>query len=578
MTANVKITPMLQQYLEIKEQHKDTILFYRMGDFYEMFFDDAEIASKILGITLTSRNKKSDTVKVPMCGIPFHAVQGYLAKLVKAGKRVAICEQVENPAEAKGIVKREVVRIVSPGVVTDDGLLDDKTSNYVCALNRKEHKGQILYGISFLEASTGEFLIGEFTEDNNAHSTVLDQLTRLTPSEILINQEKEQEISKLLDDARVLLPGLCVTHRPASLYSQSDLHELLLDHFGVSTLDGFGCSNFTQGIIAAGVLYNYLQETQKTSLDHIARLTPINLETVLQIDDSSRRNLELTQTIVGGKREGSLLQVMDETCTPMGARMLKNNLLFPLQNPDHINRRLAAVSYFYQNSGQRRQLRDLLRTVYDLERLTSRMILGSGNARDMLAMKLSLEQLPPIRQILTAIAVENIKDIEAELDPLTDLFSLIETAINPEAPVTIRDGNLIKEGYNDELDELIAIQRDGKKTIAALELSERQQSGIAKLKIGFNKVFGYYFEVSKIHADAIPEHYIRKQTLVNAERFITPELKKFEEKSLEPRTEDSNLSTKSLPVYENSSLYIANVSCIPHASWPDSTFFVTLQP
>lgn len=532
MTTDMKLTPMLQQYLEIKEQHKDTILFYRMGDFYEMFFEDAEIASKILSITLTSRNNKSDAPKVPMCGIPFHAAQGYLAKLVQAGRRVAICEQVENPAEAKGIVKREVVRIISPGVVTEDGLLDDKSNNYICALSRKEHGGQILYGISFLEATTGEFFVGEFFDETGSAEAILDQLTRLTPSEILISDSEIDNCHDLLDNARLLLPALCVTRQPASLFQFSSLREQLLNHFGVSTLDGYGCTSFTQGIIAAGVLFNYLLDSQKTSLTHIIRLTPLSIETVLQIDDASRRNLELTQTIIGGKREGSLLSVLDETCTPMGARMLKNNLLFPLQDLGRINSRLAAVSFFYQNSGHRRNLRELLSTVYDLERLTSRMILGTGNGRDMLAMKHSIGQLPKILQIISTVEVERVRKIADELDPLENLHKLIESSINPEAPITLRDGNLIREGYHEELDELIAIQRDGKQTIARLEMSERESSGIAKLKVGFNKVFGYYFEVSKLQAENIPDHYIRKQTLVNAERFITPELKEFENKIL----------------------------------------------
>jgi len=532
MTTNMKVTPMLQQYLEIKEQHKDTILFYRMGDFYEMFFDDAEIASKILGITLTSRNNKSDTPKVPMCGIPYHAAQGYLAKLVKAGRRVAICEQVENPAEAKGIVRREVVRIISPGVVTEDGLLDDKSSNYVCALTYKNQGSQVLYGISFLEASTGEFMVGEFLEDADSENSMLDQLTRLTPSEILINEDEMASLTHLLDNTRLLLPGVCITPQPASLFQLSPLREKLLVHFGVSTLDGYGCANMSQGIIAAGVVFSYLEETQKASLAHISRLAPINLETILQIDDSSRRNLELTQTIIGGKREGSLLSVLDETSTPMGARMLKNNLLFPLQDQLRVKRRLAAVSYLFENSGQRRQIRELLNTVYDLERLTSRMILGSGNARDMLAMKQSLGQLPGVLDTISTIDVQHIHDIGQEIDSLEDLYCGIDAAINPEAPATLRDGNLIREGYHEELDELITIQRDGKQTIARLELSERERTGIAKLKVGFNKVFGYYFEVSKLHVENIPEHYIRKQTLVNAERFITPELKEFENKVL----------------------------------------------
>ncbi len=532
MTATLKLTPMLQQYLEIKEQHKDAILFYRMGDFYEMFFDDAEVASKILGITLTSRNSKNDAHKVPMCGIPFHAAQAYLAKLVKAGRRVAICEQVENPAEAKGIVKREVIRIISPGVVTDDGLLDDKSNNYVCALTRKEHSGRLLYGMSFLDASTGEFLTGEFYDAQTTGDTILDQLTRLTPSEILVSSKDVETLQPLLDDVQILLPGVCITQRSASLFHQPSLEALLHEHFSVTTLDGFGCSGFTQGVIAAGVLLDYILETQKAAIDHIAQLTPLDLEAILQIDDSSRRNLELTQTIIGGKREGSLLSVLDHTCTPMGARMLKHNLLFPLRETHRINLRLQAVSHLYKNSDVRKKLRELLDTVYDMERLTSRMILGSGNGRDMLAMKQSLGQLPAIHQLAGQCNIPKLQSISEELDQLTDLYTLLDEAVNTEAPITLRDGNLIKEGYNSELDELISIQRDGKQTILQLERTEREATGITKLKVGFNKVFGYYFEMSKLHSEKVPEHYIRKQTLVNAERFITPELKEFESKVL----------------------------------------------
>ncbi len=532
MTANLKLTPMLQQYLEIKEQHNDTILFYRMGDFYEMFFEDAEIASKILGITLTSRNNKSDAPKVPMCGIPFHAAQTYLAKLVKAGRRVAICEQVENPAEAKGIVKREVVRIISPGVVTEDGLLDDKSNNYVCALARKEHAGQVLHGISFLDASTGDFLAGEFTQEEKNNESIIDQLTRLTPSEILICSNDVNVHARLLKDITILLPEVCITERPDSRYQLATILEQLQDHFGVTTLDGFGCGGFTQGLIAAGVLLDYIIETQKTNVSHIAKLQPLNLDTILQIDDSSRRNLELTQTIIGGKREGSLLSVLDHTCTPMGARMLKQNLLSPLQDEKRINNRLSAVSFLFNNSGPRQQLRQLLDSVYDIERLTSRMILGLGNGRDMLALKQSIKQLPEIRAIIQPVRIEKLQNIAEDLEPLADIHQLLEDSINTEAPVTLRDGNLIREGYNNELDELISIQRDGKQTILKLENQERESSGIAKLKVGFNRVFGYYFEVSKLHADKLPDHYIRKQTLVNAERFITPELKEFEGKVL----------------------------------------------
>jgi len=532
MTATLKLTPMLQQYLEIKEQHKDTILFYRMGDFYEMFFDDAEVASKILGITLTSRNNKSDAPKVPMCGVPFHAAQSYLAKLVQAGKRVAICEQVENPAEAKGIVRREVVRIVSPGVITDDGLLDDKENNYVCSICCDTSGNRTTFGVSFLDATTGEFLVGEFCEEAPNGDHVLDQLTRLTPSELLISDKDSELLDELVETAQLLLPGLCVTKRSASLFHRASQEQQLLEHFAVTTLDGFGCSGYSQGIIAAGVLLDYIVETQKSAIDHISKLIPLDLETILQIDDSSRRNLELTQTIIGGKRDGSLLSVMDQTCTPMGARLLKQNLLFPLQDLQRINARLDAVEFLYKNPNLRDELRKQLDSVYDIERLTSRMILGSGNGKDMLALQHSLARLPELRVTLQQCPTDKLSELHQHLDPLADLFDLLDSSINPEAPITLRDGNLIREGYNAELDELIAIQRDGKQTILQLESSEREATGIAKLKVGFNKVFGYYFEVSKLHSDSVPEHYIRKQTLVNAERFITPELKEFESKVL----------------------------------------------
>jgi DNA mismatch repair protein MutS len=532
MTTMTQLTPMLQQYLEIKGQHEDTILFYRMGDFYEMFFDDAIVASKILGITLTSRNKKSDAVQVPMCGIPYHAAQTYLAKLIKAGRRVAICEQTEVPSEAKGIVKREVVRIISPGVITDDLLLDDKSNNYICSLVVKEAGGQRLYGTSFLDVSTGEFLVGEYTDKSETGEVILDQLTRLMPSELLISAKERDSLDYLIRQLCILIPGVCITERDSPTYHADAAEELLFDHFGVVTLDGFGCGRFSSGIIAAGALLDYVRETQKTAIDHIEKLSPLDTNSILHIDDSSRRNLELTQTIVGGQRQGSLLSVLDHTCTPMGARLLKHNLLFPLQDKNRIIQRLDAVTFFFKNSIARKELRNLLEHVYDLERLNSRMILGSGNGRDMLAMKRSLASLPAIHTLLAECNTRKLIDIREQFDTLTDLYELLERSVHHEAPVTLRDGHLIKSGYNEELDELVLLLRDGKKLILDLESKERAATGIAKLKIGFNKVFGYFIEVSKIQAEKVPDNYIRKQTLVNAERFITPELKEFENKVL----------------------------------------------
>ncbi|MEN8199366.1 MAG: DNA mismatch repair protein MutS [Thermodesulfobacteriota bacterium] len=532
MTKAPKITPMLRQYLDIKEEHQDAILFYRMGDFYEMFFDDAVVASKILGITLTSRNNKADANRVPMCGIPFHAAPGYLAKLVKAGKRVAICEQTEDPAQAKGIVRREVIRVVSPGVVTDEQILDDKDNLYVASLACREKGDESLFGISFLDLSTGSFLVGEFTEEQGKTETILDQLTRMTPAELLVSEEETGSLDALISTAQTLLPGLCVTRRPAPHFHRKSCEELLTEHFQVTNLAGFGCSTFRQGIIAAGVLLAYIQETQKAEIGHIEKLTPIDLDQILQIDDSSRRNLELTQTIIGSNREGSLLSVLDQTSTPMGARMLKQEILFPLQDVERINGRLSGVQFLHQHAETRSHFRDLLAAIYDMERLNSRMVLGSGNGRDMLALKQSLAKLPPIKELLLDCDSPLIKNLGEELDILDDLYQLVEQAIHDEAPITLREGRLIKQGYNEELDELLHIQRDGKQLILALETKEREATGIAKLKVGFNKVFGYFIEVSKIQADKVPESYIRKQTLVNAERFITPELKEFETKVL----------------------------------------------
>ncbi len=530
MTRPVKLTPMMQQYLEIKDANQNSILFYRMGDFYEMFFDDAHIASKILGITLTSRNNKGDSAKVPMCGIPYHAAQSYIAKLVKAGHRVAICEQTEDPAQAKGIVKREVIRTISPGVVTDDQLLDDKSNNYVAAVARVATADNVTFGLSFLDCSTGKFLVGEYGETADQYENVIDQLARMTPAELLIDCEDREKLAALLQEIENYLPEICVTERNSDGFHLQSCKEMLLDHFKVMNFSGFGCDTMKSGLIAAGVLLDYVKEMQQTSIAHIEKLSPIDLGSYLIIDDSSRRNLELTQTIIGGTREGSLLSVVDKTSTPMGARLLKDSILFPLQDVQQINDRLDAVSFLYKNNSLRKQIREALGSVYDLERLNSRMVLGSGNGRDMLAMKQSLTRLPVLKKLGEQCKTRQFQHIVSQFETLGEIHDLLENAIHEEPPVTLRDGNLIKEGYNQELDELIYILRDGKQLILNLEAQERERSGIPKLKIGYNKVFGYYLEVSKVHSEKIPENYIRKQTLVNAERFITPELKEFENK------------------------------------------------
>ena len=532
MTTIVKMTPMLQQYLEIKAQHPDAILFYRMGDFYEMFFEDAITASKILGIALTSRSSKEEENRIPMCGVPFHSSSGYLAKLVTAGHRVAICEQTEDPASARGLVKREVVRILTPGVVTDSQVLDDRSNNYVCSLVVSRHPKSATYGLCFLDVSTGRCLVGQTGDDSADGHLVLDQITRLAPAEILINAQDKNSLAALVRSISALLPGVCFTERTSRCYSLQEATESLYEHFRVVTLDGFGCGCLTSGIPAAAVLIEYVRETQKAAINHIEKLTPLELSTFLQIDDASRRNLELTQTIIGGRREGSLLAVLDQTCTPMGARLMKHNVLFPLQDIAQIEERLDAVSFFHQNNAAREQLRTILDRIYDLERLNGRIVLGSCNGRDLLALRDSISILPQCVETLTSCGTAVVDRLAAGIDPLVDIHGLLEAAIHHEAPLSVREGNLIREGFNAELDELIHIQRDGKQMILAVEARERERSGIPKLKIGFNRVFGYYLEVSKIHCDKVPEDYIRKQTLVNAERFITPELKEFESKVL----------------------------------------------
>ena len=538
--TKLKITPMLRQYLAIKEQHQDAILFYRLGDFYEMFFDDAVVASKVLGITLTSRNSKDDENRIPLCGVPHHAASSYLAKLVNSGYRVAVCEQVEDPSEAKGVVKREVVRVVSPGVVTEDQILDEKANRYLACVFRKD-----VWGVSFIDISTGEFLVAEHEEE----SGLVDELTRMAPAELLVADDGDDP-----EDILSQLDAVCLTRRPASIFHRENAREALLDHFQVSNLAGFGCDHMRAGINAAGALLSYLQDTQKTALGHIEKLTVIDPENVLVVDDSSRRNLELIQTIVGGNREGSLLATLDMTVTPLGARLLKKNLLFPLRDSLEINRRLDTVEFLHggnefspasltslgidnfspgrKNLGNLREaLRETLAGVYDVERLNSRVVLGSANARDLTALKLSLASLPRLRE-LAAGTRGILKDDSAQLDILADVHGLLEESIREDSPVSLRDGKLIKRGCSEELDELVSILTDGKKHILALEAKERERTGIAKLKIGFNRVFGYYLEISRGQLDNVPENYIRKQTLVNAERFITPELKDFESRVL----------------------------------------------
>jgi len=519
---------MLQQYMEIKSSHEDAILFYRMGDFYEMFFDDAVLAAKILGITLTSRSSKNAENKIPMCGIPYHAASSYLAKLVKAGHRVAVCEQVEDPRTVKAgkIVKREVVRVVTPGVTTDEQLLDDKSNRYLSTIFLSSDKSNVTYGVAHLDISTGEFLVSEHDDLDG----LLDELTRMAPAELLVEDSEEENGQKVIATIMAFLPNLCLTRRPEHTFYLETARETLLEHFETLNLAGFGCEHMRAGISAAGALLHYVLETQKTACSHIEKLIPVILEDVLIVDEPSRRNLELAQTIVGGSRKGSLLDTLDYTSTPMGARLLKRRLLFPLRNADQIRARLEGVEVLYTDSRLRESLLGLLTDVYDLERLNSRVVLGNANPRDLLAIRNTLAQLPEIKNLFSEVKNGILHQIVSELNELPEIRTLLEKCIREDAPITLREGKIVKDGFHPELDELMAIQRDGRGMILALEAKERERTGIAKLKIGFNKVFGYFLEVSRGQLANVPDYFIRKQTLVNAERFITPDLKEFESK------------------------------------------------
>jgi DNA mismatch repair protein MutS len=528
MTKTPKITPMLQQYMEIKSSHEDAILFYRMGDFYEMFFEDAVLAAKVLGITLTSRSSKNAENKIPMCGVPYHAASSYLAKLVKAGHRVAVCEQVEDPRLVKAgkIVKREVARIVTPGVTTDEQLLDDKSNRYLSAIFLSSDKSGVAYGASYLDISTGEFLVSEY-EDLEG---LLDELTRMAPAELLIEESEKESVQEAIAAVMDFLPDICLTRRPEHIFHLETARETLLEHFETLNLAGFGCEDMKAGISAAGALLQYILETQKTACSHIEKLIPVILEDVLIVDEPSRRNLELAQTIVGGSRKGSLLDTLDYTSTPMGARLLKRRLLFPLRDVAQICARLQGVEVLHSDSRLRESLLNLLAEVYDLERLNSRVVLGSANPRDLVAIRNSLTQLPAIKNLFSEVKDGILQEIASGLNELPDIKNLLEESIRDDAPLTLREGKIIKEGFNAELDELMAILRDGRGLILALETKERERTGIANLKIGFNKVFGYFLEVSRGQLANVPDYFIRKQTLVNAERFITPDLKEFESK------------------------------------------------
>jgi DNA mismatch repair protein MutS len=511
-------TPMIKQYLSIKEQYPDTILFYRMGDFYEMFFEDAQLASRVLEITLTSRNKNEES-PVPMCGVPHRAAQGYIARLIDNGYKVAVCDQIEDAAKAKGLVKRDVVRVITPGMVIENELLDARANNYVLAICCKDDS----YGISYLDISTGDFRLTESKDS----ASIVEEIQRISPSEVLLSESAEKE--PLYLPVIGILSEVATSSLNNRAFEYRRSYERLTDQFKTLSLEGFGCETMQAGICAAGALIYYVSETQKQKLAHLSRIETYQLDKYLLIDELSRQNLELTKNIRTGSRRATLLGILDRTATAMGARLLANWMRYPLIDLDPVRLRHNAVEELKKDIQNRRSIRENLKSVSDLERIGSKIVMGHANARDLVALKRSLVMLPDMWTLLSELKAALFTPPE-KLDRLNMLAELIEQSIREDAPPTINEGGIIKNGHNSELDELVQISRDGKGWLARMEVREREATGINTLKVRYNKVFGYYIEVPKSRSESVPVNYVRKQTLVNAERYITDELKSFEMK------------------------------------------------
>lgn len=516
MTNN--LTPMMKQYMQTKEEYKDCILFYRLGDFYEMFFDDALTASKELEITLTGKNCGLEE-RAPMCGIPYHAVDSYLNRLVSKGYKVAICEQVEDPKTAKGIVKREVIRVVTPGTNLDTQGLDETKNNYIMCIVYMADR----YGLSVADVTTGEYLVTEL----DSQTKLMDELYKFMPSEIVCNEAFY--MSGLdLDDLKNRL-HMAIYSLEAWYFDDALCRETLQEHFKVASLEGIGLSDCECGMIASGALLKYLEETQKNSLSHMSRLTRYATGNYMVLDSATRRNLELVETLREKQKRGSLLWVLDKTKTAMGARTLRKYVEQPLIDKESIVKRLDAVAELKDNAICREEIREYLNPVYDLERLVGKITYQSANPRDLIAFQSSLSMLPSVKCILKDMESDLLKEIYEELDPLEELCDLVGRAIQEEPPLAMKEGGIIKDGYNEEVDRLRKAKSEGKNWLADLETKEREKTGIKNLRIRYNKVFGYYLEVTNSFKDLVPDYYTRKQTLANAERYIIPELKELED-------------------------------------------------
>ncbi len=521
-----KLTPAMMQFSRFKQKYPDCILFFRMGDFYETFYEDAAICSRVCGIALTSRSKGDNPI--PLAGVPYHAVDGYLKKMLQAGYKVAVCEQVEDPKTAKGVVKRDIVRIVTPGTLTDDILLDAKKDNFLCALGLGTKSGA---AISWVDISTGHFFVQHVLEEK-----LLDELLRLSPAECLLADGRgelfEAETKKFTADIAQLTTAV-VTERPAWYFDPYQAKQRLLKHFGTATLEGFGIKDGNDGLIApAGAIIEYLNETQRTTLGHIQSLKKVDRKKFLEIDQTSLQSLEILRTIRTESRRGSLLDCLDETLTGMGARKFRNWLCMPLCDLSTIELRQDAVEELKSSDTKLSEIRMLLSQIADTERIAARISTFRATPRDLLALAATLHQIPQLRQILQTFGAGLLLQLAQRCDSMDDLADLLESAIEPDSPPHLRDGGVIRTGFSEELDALRSVSRDGRTWLRNYQKTQIEQTGISNLKIGYNKVFGYYIEVGHSSAHKVPANYVRKQTIKNAERYITDELKSYETKAL----------------------------------------------
>jgi len=522
-----KLTPMMQRYMEVKREHPEAILLFRMGDFYELFHEDAQTAARVLGLTLTSRDKGSAN-PTPMAGFPYHQLDSYLRKLIQSGFRAAVCEQVEDPKLAKGLVKREVTRVVTPGTLTEDSLLDPRENNFLATVILEKERA----GIAWLELSTGRFLL---TEVDGA--VLFDEIARIKPAECLIS-DGQRDFPGLTNLKQ--LPGMLVVERPAWSFAREKCRQRLLDQFELRTLEGFDIDESILGVTAAGALLEYVQETQRGTLGHIVRLEAYRRNSTLIIDEATRRSLELTRTLRENKRDGSLLDILDQTVSPMGARLLGETLSNPLTDIAVLNERLDAVEEFSSDAVLCQEIQELLKKTYDLQRLTARIATGRAGPRDLSCLEGTLGILPRLKARIAGRRTELVRRLESTIDLCDDIRGDIAGILVDDPPLAASDGGMIRTGYSAALDELRDLARGGKEWIAKYQATEIERTGIANLKVGFNRVFGYYLEVTAAQADKVPPEYIRKQTLKNQERYITPELKEHEERVL--RSEQQSIS------------------------------------